>query len=261
MWNLVRRPSHGKSDGNSDLGNCPGSKSPLPKGAGGGIVQYGASSACRDGSAGDVAAGCVNIRDDHSTPCDVPRTRLVRILGTRRVQCEGFCSRHRHRPRGFDWRKFLRRVLWPRWRCSFFHKLRLNIGRRRRLWDRNIFWRGSRVRWRQYRLDDIGRLRREVYRRGFPPLRDCNCCEVDCQCNAQGRPEIPSRRRLVKERFYFFRCHTQSLGWSRNSLERFAPNFKRDLIETSRADYIQRMGNVQVNRVPIAANEHLGLRS
>ena len=57
MWNLVRRPSHGKSDGNVDLGNCPGSKSPLPKGADGGVIQYGASSALRDGSAGSVAAG------------------------------------------------------------------------------------------------------------------------------------------------------------------------------------------------------------
>src|SRR5215472_5155747 len=131
LVNLVRRPSQGKSDGNVDLGNCPGSKSPLPKGAGGGVIQYGASGALRDGSAGNVAAGRVNLRDDHSAPRNVPRTRLVGILGTRRVQGEGFRSRHRHRPRGFDWREFLRHVLWPRWRCSFFDELRLNVRRRR----------------------------------------------------------------------------------------------------------------------------------
>ena len=197
MWNLVGRPSHGKSDGNSDLGNCPGSKSPLPKGAGGGIIQYGASSACRDGSAGDVAAGCVNIRDDHSTPRDVPRARLVGILWPRRVQGEGFCSRHRHRPRGFDWREFLRGLLLPRWRCSFFDKFRLDVRRRRRLWDRNIFWRRSGLGWCQYRLDDLGRLGRELYRRRLMSLRDRNRREVDRQRSAKCRPEIPSRWRLV----------------------------------------------------------------
>src|SRR6266566_7191739 len=45
LRNLVRRAGHCESDGNVDLGNCPGSKSPLPKGAGGGIIQYGASGA------------------------------------------------------------------------------------------------------------------------------------------------------------------------------------------------------------------------
>ena len=198
MWNLVRCPSHSKSDGNVDLGNCPGSKSPLPKGAGGGIIQYGASGALRDGSAGNVAASRVNLRDDHPTPRNVSRTRLVGILGTRRVQGEGFRSRHRHRPRGFDWHEFLRRLLWlPRWRCSFFDKFRFDVWRRRRLGDRNIFWRWSGLRRRQHCLDDHRRLRREVYRRCFTSLRDRNRCEMDRQCSAKGRPEIPSRRRLV----------------------------------------------------------------
>ncbi len=198
MWNLVRRPSHGKSDGNVDLGNCPGSKSPLPKGAGGGIIQYGASGALRDGSAGNVAAGRVNLRDDHSTPRNVSRTRLVWVLGPGRVQGEGFRSRHRHRPRGFDWHEFLRRRLWlARWRCSFFDEFRLDVWRRRRLGDRNIFWRWSGLRRRQYRLDDQRRLRREVHRRCFTSLRDRNRCEVDRQCSPKGGPEIPARRRLV----------------------------------------------------------------
>ena|SRR5206468_4832178 len=179
LWNLVRRPSHGKGDGNVDLGNCPGSKSPLPKGAGGGIIQYGASGALRDGSAGDIAAGRVNLRDDHSTTGDVPRTRFVWVLGPGRVQGEGFRSRHRHRPRGFDWHEFLR-ILWlARWRCSFFDILRVDLWRWRRLWDRNIFWRGSRLRRRQYRLDHHRRLRRKLHRRGLPPLSYCHRGEVD----------------------------------------------------------------------------------
>jgi len=198
MWNLVRRAGHSESDGNVNLGNRSGSKSPLPKGAGGGVIQYGASSALRDGSAGDVAASCIHLGDDHSTTSDVPRARLVGILGTRRIQGERFCSRHRHRPRGFDRRKFLRRVLWPRWRCSFFDKLGLNIWRRRRLWDGNIFWRRSGLGWRQYCLDDLRRLGRKVYRRCLMSLRDCNRCEVDRQCSAKGSPEIPSRRWPIK---------------------------------------------------------------
>src|SRR5437879_64175 len=124
---LVRRPSHGESDGNVNLGNCSRSKSPLPKRASRGGVQYGTPGACRYGNASDVAASCIHLGDDHSTPSDVPRTCLVRVLWTRRVQRKGFCSRHRHRPRSFDWRKFLR-VLWlPRWRCSFFNKLWFNV--------------------------------------------------------------------------------------------------------------------------------------
>ena len=143
LRNLVRRAGHGESDGNINLGNCSGSKSPLPKGAGGGIIQYGASSALRDGSASDVAASCIHLGDDHSTPRNVPRTRLVGILGTRRVHGERFCSRHRHGPRGFDRRKLLRRLWLPRWRCSLFDKLRLNVWWRRRFWNRNVFWRRS----------------------------------------------------------------------------------------------------------------------
>src|SRR5262249_14090930 len=80
LVNLVRRPSHGKSDGNVNPGNCPRPKSPLPKRAGGGIIQNGAPGALRDRSASDVAASCVHLGDDHSTTSDVPRTRLVRVL-------------------------------------------------------------------------------------------------------------------------------------------------------------------------------------
>ena len=102
----------------------------------------------RDGTASDVAASCVHLGDDHSTTSDVPRARFVGILGTRRIQGERFCSRHRHRPRSFDRRKFLRVLRLPRWRCSFFDKFRLNVRRRRRLWDGNIFWRRSGLGWR-----------------------------------------------------------------------------------------------------------------
>ncbi len=194
LWYLVRRAGHGESDGNVNLGNCSRSKSPLPKRASGGIIQDGTPGACRDRGASDVAASCIHLGDDHSTTGDVPRPRLVRILRTRRIQGERFCSRHRHRPRGFDRRKFLR-VLWlPRWRCSFFDKLWLDVWRRRRLWDRNIFWRRSGLGWRQYCLDDLRRLWRKVYRRGLMSLRDCNRCEVDRQCGAKRGPEIPSRR-------------------------------------------------------------------
>src|SRR6266403_4551591 len=41
LVNLVRRAGHGKSDGNVNLGNCSRSKSPLPKRAGGGVIQNG----------------------------------------------------------------------------------------------------------------------------------------------------------------------------------------------------------------------------
>src|SRR5947208_9189345 len=82
LRNLVRRAGHGESDGNINLGNCSGSKSPLPKGASGGIIQDGTPGALRDGSASDVAASCIHLGDDHSTTGDVPRPRLVGILGT-----------------------------------------------------------------------------------------------------------------------------------------------------------------------------------
>ena len=148
LRNLVRRAGHGESDGNVNLGNCSRSKSPLSKRASGGVIQNGTPGALRDGTAGDVAASCVHLGDDHSTTSDVPRARFVGILGTRRVQGERFCSRHRHRPRSFDRRKFLRVLRLPRWRCSFFDKFRLNVRRRRRLWDGNIFWRRSGLGWR-----------------------------------------------------------------------------------------------------------------
>ena len=148
LRNLVRRAGHGESDGNVNLGNCSRSKSPLPKRAGCGVIQDGAPSALRDRTASDVAATCIHLGDHHSTSRNMPRTRLVRILGFRRIQGERFCSRHRHRPWGFDWRKFLRCVLWTRWRRSLFDKLRLNVRRRRRLRNGNIFWRRSGLRWR-----------------------------------------------------------------------------------------------------------------
>ena len=198
LRNLVRRAGHGESDGNVNLGNCSRSKSPLPKRAGGGVIQDGAPSALRDRTASDVAATCIHLGDHHSTSRNMPRTRLVRILGFRRIQGERFCSRHRHRSRGFDRRKFLR-VLWlPRWRCSFFDEFRLNVWRRRRFWDRNIFWWRSGLRRSQYCLDDLRRLGRKVNWRGLMSLRDCNRCEMDRQCSAKGSPEIPPSRWPVK---------------------------------------------------------------
>src|SRR5206468_10470312 len=80
LWNLVRRPSHGKGDGNVDLGNCPGSKSPLPKGAGGGIILYWASGVLRVGCDGDIVVGRVNYIDDHSTNVDDTRTCIVWVM-------------------------------------------------------------------------------------------------------------------------------------------------------------------------------------
>jgi len=212
LVNLVRRAGHGESDGNINLGNCSRSKSPLPKRASGGIIQDGTPGALRDRSASDVAASCIHLGNDHSTPGDVPRTRLVRVLGFRRIQGEGFRSRHRHRSRGFDRRKFLR-VLWlTRWRCSFFDEFRLNVWRRGRFWDRNIFWWRSGLRRSQYCLDDLRRLGRKVNWRGLAPLRDCNRCDVDRQCNTKGRPKIPSRRWRVDQRFYLHFCHNEIIG-------------------------------------------------
>ncbi len=212
LVNLVRRAGHGKSDGNVNLGNCSRSKSPLPKRASGGVIENGTPGALRDRSASDVAATCIHLGNDHSTPGDVPRTRLVRVLGFRRIQGEGFRSRHRHRSRGFDRRKFLR-VLWlPRWRRSFFDEFRLNVWRRRRFWDRNIFWWRSGLRRSQYCLDDLRRLGRKVNWRRLAPLRDSNCCNVDRQCNAKGRPEKPSCRWRVDQRFYLHFCHNEIIG-------------------------------------------------
>ena len=147
LRNLVRCAGHGKRDGNVNLGNCSRSKSPLLKRASGGAIQNGTAGALRDGTTSDVAASCIHLGDDHSTTSDVPRARFVGILGTRRVQGERFCSRHRHRPRGFDRCKFLRVLRLPRRRCSFFDKFRLNVRRRRRLRDGNIFWRRSGLGW------------------------------------------------------------------------------------------------------------------
>jgi hypothetical protein len=212
LVNLVRRPSHGKSDGNVNLGNCPRPKSPLPKRARGGVIQNGAPSALRDRTASDVAASCIHLGDHYSTPRNVPRTRLVRILRLWRVQGERFRSRHRHRSGGFDRRKFLLCVLWPRWRRPLFHKLRLNVRRRRRLRDRNIFWWRRGLRRSQYCLDDLRRLGRKVNWRRFAPLRDCNRCNVDRQCNAKGGPKIPSRRWRVDQRFYVDFCHNEIIA-------------------------------------------------
>jgi hypothetical protein len=212
LVNLVRRPSHGKSDRNVDPGNCPGSKSPLPKRASGGVIENGTPGALRDRTASDVAASCIHLGDHHSTTSDVSRARFVGILGTRRIQGERFRPRHRHRPRGFDWRKFLLCVLWPRWRRPLFHKLRLNVRRRRRLRDRNIFrWRSG-LRRSQYCLNDLRRLGRKVNWRGLAPLRDCNRCNVDRQCKAKGGPKIPSRGWRVDQRFYFYFCHNEITG-------------------------------------------------
>src|SRR5437660_12863085 len=88
LRNLVRRAGHGESDGNVNLGNRSRSKSPLPKRAGGGVIQDGTPGALRDGSAGDVAASCIHLGDNHPTTGDVPRPRLVRILGTGRIEGE-----------------------------------------------------------------------------------------------------------------------------------------------------------------------------
>lgn len=181
---LVRRAGHGEGDGNVNLGNCSRSKSPLPKRASGGVIQNGTPGALRDRTACDVAASCIHLGDHHSTTSDVSRARFVGILGTRRIQGERFCSRHRHRSGSFDRRKFLRCVLWPRWRRPLFHKLRLNVRGRRRLRNRNIFWWRSGLRRSQYCLDDLRRLGRKVNWRGLAPLRDCNRCNVDRQCKA-----------------------------------------------------------------------------
>jgi hypothetical protein len=48
----------------------------------------------------------------------------------------------------------------------------------------------------------------------------------------------------------------QLLG-ARDSLERFALNFERDFIVAGRANYFERMGNVNMGRVPIASKKHL----
>ena len=212
LVNLVRRAGHGKSDGNVDPGNCPGSESPLPKRTSGGAIQNGTAGALRHRTASDVAAPCIHLGDDHSATSDVPRTRLVRVLGTRRVQGKSFRSRHRHRARSLDRGKFLRCVLWPRWRRPLFHKLRLNVRRRRRLRDRNIFWWRSGLRRSQYCLDDLRRLGRKVNWRRLAPLRDRNCCNVDRQCKAKGGPKIPSRGRRVDQRFYLHFCHNEIIG-------------------------------------------------
>ena len=106
---------------------------------------------------------------------------------------EGFRSRHRHRAGALDGHKFLRGLL-SRWRCSFFHKLRLNVRWRRRFRNRNIFRRRSRLRRSQDRLYDCWWLRRKLYGRSFVPLRNRNRREVDCQSSTQRGPEIPSRR-------------------------------------------------------------------
>src|SRR5205823_14582681 len=48
----VRRDGHRKGNRNLNLGNCSRLKSPLPKRAGDGVVEYRASNALRHGSAG-----------------------------------------------------------------------------------------------------------------------------------------------------------------------------------------------------------------
>jgi hypothetical protein len=63
-----------------------------------------------------------------------------------------------------------RRWRWPRWWCSFLDELWLDVGRRRRLRQRNIFWRWRGLRWRQGRLDDLRRLRRKLYCNGLALL-------------------------------------------------------------------------------------------
>ena len=83
LRNLVRRAGHGESDGNVNLGNCSRSKSPLPKRAGGGVIQYGTPGALRDRTASDVAASCIHLGDDHSTTSDVSRAKALALYAPR----------------------------------------------------------------------------------------------------------------------------------------------------------------------------------
>src|SRR5438094_725154 len=207
---LIRGTRHRECNRNSDLGNGPRPKSPLPERTEGGVIQYRVTNTLCHGTSGDVPARCIDRHDANSAACDVPRTRLVRILGTRRVYGEGFRFGHRHRL-GFDWREFLlRRWRWPWWRCSFFDKLRLNLWRRRRLGDRDIFWRRGGLRWRQCRLDDRWCVRRNLHHRCLPPLSKCNRGEMNRHCTTQSCPQMPTRGRLEKQRFYWLFSHIKN---------------------------------------------------
>ena len=90
LWNLVRRAGHGESDGNVNLGNCSRSKSPLPKRAGGSVIQNGIAGALRDGTASDVPASCIHLGDDHATTSDVPRARLWGYWGRGAYKASAF---------------------------------------------------------------------------------------------------------------------------------------------------------------------------
>src|SRR5437867_6827541 len=68
---LVRGARHREGNGNLNLGNCSRLKSPLPKRAGGGVVQYRASNALRHGGTGYTAAPWIDVHDACSTACDV----------------------------------------------------------------------------------------------------------------------------------------------------------------------------------------------
>jgi len=194
----IRGARHRKGNGNTNLWNCPRPKSPLPERTEGGVIQHRVPNTLCHGSSGDVAARCINRHDANSAARDVPRTRLVRILGTRSVYGKGFRSGHRHRL-GFDWREFLlRRWRWPWWRSSLFVELWLHLGRRRWFGQRNIFRRRSGLRWRQRRLDDLGRLRRNLYRGCLALLSKCNRGEMNCHCTTQRQPQMPTRGWLKK---------------------------------------------------------------
>ncbi len=173
------------------MGNGPRPKSPLPERTEGGVIQYRATNTLCHGSSGDAAAPWINRHDANPAPGDFTRTRLVGILGTRRVYGECFRSGHCHRL-GFDWREFLlRRRRWPWWRCPFFDKLRLNLWRRRGLGEGNIFRRWSGLRWRQCRLNDGWCIRRKLYRRRLVPLSKRNRGQVNCHCTTHSCPQLP----------------------------------------------------------------------
>ncbi len=126
------------------------------------LSKMGLPGALRNGSAGDIAAGWI----------DVERWITPLPVTCRDRASYGYCGRGAYKARAFArdidmgpgaliWSKFLR-VRWcSRRRCSFFHKLGLNVRRgRRRLWNRNILgWRSASGGGSKHRFHNLRRLR------------------------------------------------------------------------------------------------------
>src|SRR6266852_5633970 len=147
MAKSVGCAGHGEGDGNFYFRDRARSKSPLSERARCGVIQYRIADALRHGGVGHAAARGVNRDHANTAAHNAARTRLIRVLRTRRESGQSLGAGHRHRAWRFDWyyphRPWLVRRRRPFRRCLHrrLDDSRRNIGKID--WRRLAFHRGN----------------------------------------------------------------------------------------------------------------------